>query len=412
MPGEIPVAIRAEDASFEPLAVTGLACACIRQVPVPEVFGPGVSGAGSIACGEQGLVDISYEVSRDHDTDPDHVVEQAGRSGNGSGLSGVRQLADDSECDDEIVSPVSGLVSFACRERSGDPRCSDPTALLHAGACNSPTNVELFGGPAGRGSALIANSVAVALLLDNGICLPGSDRDHNGRCDFRDYGPDCIPCTDDDLDFGIPQEVLETTEVAKGAVYDAAHLAGFVIGEGSGISCTDDIDCRPHETCARSCNTSGFLCTGDPDCDPGDFCRPLRCEVDCRGGGRCQTSARGMALDCDRLLSPDVARDPTGGLGGGRLAVAWASIDARQIGDNVMTAVLAFPDVAVSPPPCSGDCDGDGAVSVAELLRAVGLALSAAPPTECSAADPGGDGAVTIDELTAAVRNGLRGCEP
>lgn len=59
---------------------------------------------------------------------------------------------------------------------------------------------------------------------------------------------------------------------------------------------------------------------------------------------------------------------------------------------------------------CGGDCDGDGAVAINELVRAVGVALGATPLAQCGAADGNGDGSVTIAELIAAVNAALGGC--
>jgi hypothetical protein len=60
-------------------------------------------------------------------------------------------------------------------------------------------------------------------------------------------------------------------------------------------------------------------------------------------------------------------------------------------------------------PPCLGDCDGDGTVTVNELLTLVNIALGNLPLSACIA-DTNGDGTVTIEEIVAAVRNALQGC--
>ena len=61
---------------------------------------------------------------------------------------------------------------------------------------------------------------------------------------------------------------------------------------------------------------------------------------------------------------------------------------------------------------CLGDCDGNGQVSVDELVEGVAIALERADPAQCRALDGNADGMVTIDEVLAAVDNGLRGCAP
>ncbi|MEO8602790.1 MAG: hypothetical protein ABI629_09455, partial [bacterium] len=71
----------------------------------------------------------------------------------------------------------------------------------------------------------------------------------------------------------------------------------------------------------------------------------------------------------------------------------------------------ATPTATATPAPqaCVGDCDGDGRVSIAELLSAVRIPLGD-PPDTCPAADADGDGTVGINELIAAVNNALNGC--
>jgi hypothetical protein len=61
-------------------------------------------------------------------------------------------------------------------------------------------------------------------------------------------------------------------------------------------------------------------------------------------------------------------------------------------------------------PPCTGDCNGDGMVTVDELLTAVNIALGAADRSTCTAADANSDGAVTVDELLAIVNDILNDC--
>jgi hypothetical protein len=60
--------------------------------------------------------------------------------------------------------------------------------------------------------------------------------------------------------------------------------------------------------------------------------------------------------------------------------------------------------------PCAGDCDGDGTVSVNELLTLVNLALGSAELSACPAGDVNADGQVTISDLLAAVDAALMGC--
>lgn len=67
--------------------------------------------------------------------------------------------------------------------------------------------------------------------------------------------------------------------------------------------------------------------------------------------------------------------------------------------------------VTATPTPCAGDCDGDGAVSVAELVRGVNILLGSLRVSRCVALDFGHDGRVSVDELVKAVNGALKGCD-
>ncbi len=70
------------------------------------------------------------------------------------------------------------------------------------------------------------------------------------------------------------------------------------------------------------------------------------------------------------------------------------------------------PPTPTSRAPCAGDCDGDGTVTVDEIVLGVNIALGSVPAEQCLAADHNRDGNVTIDELLAAVNHALAGCGP
>lgn len=61
---------------------------------------------------------------------------------------------------------------------------------------------------------------------------------------------------------------------------------------------------------------------------------------------------------------------------------------------------------------CPGDCNGDGQVTIDELVKGVNIALGQQLLAACPAFDRGGDGQVTIDDLIAAVNAALTGCPP
>ncbi|MFI5395104.1 MAG: hypothetical protein ACHQ9S_06180 [Candidatus Binatia bacterium] len=64
----------------------------------------------------------------------------------------------------------------------------------------------------------------------------------------------------------------------------------------------------------------------------------------------------------------------------------------------------------LSPTACGGDCDGNGSVTVDEILTMVNLALGGGEISVCPAADINGDNQVTVDEILTAVDHALNGC--
>jgi len=59
---------------------------------------------------------------------------------------------------------------------------------------------------------------------------------------------------------------------------------------------------------------------------------------------------------------------------------------------------------------CPGDCNGDGRVTIAELIRGVNQSLFPVLPLICPAFDVNGNEVVAINEVIAAVNASLQGC--
>jgi len=271
--GDVPIVVMASDVKFDPIPIFGLVCACVRGFPVPE-FGPGVSGRGVAGCGPQGLMNVDFLVEQDHNTTPG----SAGNSGSGAGLP------DDPECNDTSDAGM-GFTSTACLEGTG-ATCSEPNNA-HVGVCNSPRIITFSGGQGPRGSVLLYNNSAIGLLMDGAACT--ETRRPNGTCMFDDYGPDCMPCTDDDLEKGTPNLAPTTSGTATIVLYDTNNTSGLVLKDG---------------------NT-------------------------CGGTTPCVGSASGSLVDCDALeLDPNAPLSST-------LATAFPTLDADMTGDSIVTTVLA-----------------------------------------------------------------------
>ena len=274
--GEIPAAIRSSELNFDPVKVTGLVCACVRGIPV-EAFGPGISASGSMGCGDQGLTDISYRMVQDHNTTP----------GNPNNFN--QGTPNDPECDDTAPLPAGG-TSTACLEGTGE-KCS-MEANQHIGVCQGPRIITQFGGAAPKGSALIINSTAIGLLSDAGACATNKPM-RNGKCLYEDYGPDCLPCTDDDLEKGNTETNPTTTGTAEAALFDA--------------------------------NNGNAVIDKDKECF----------------GTPCITQVEGAVFDCSKITPCPESGCPAGSLSGGALGVCFTSLDANQIGDNVTCTVFS-----------------------------------------------------------------------
>jgi len=76
----------------------------------------------------------------------------------------------------------------------------------------------------------------------------------------------------------------------------------------------------------------------------------------------------------------------------------------------LFAGLFALSLLAAPASACDGDCDGSGTVLVDEVLIGVRIALGQADLERCAAADRDGDGAVSITDLLAAVAAALDGC--
>lgn len=93
-------------------------------------------------------------------------------------------------------------------------------------------------------------------------------------------------------------------------------------------------------------------------------------------------------------------------------AAASATITASPTSGTPASATVTPSVSPTTPagPPCAGDCNGNGTVSIDELVTLVNIALQLADLAQCPAGDANGDGTIAIDELITAVRHALEGC--
>jgi hypothetical protein len=94
----------------------------------------------------------------------------------------------------------------------------------------------------------------------------------------------------------------------------------------------------------------------------------------------------------------------------------FAEMTVEAAVEEAQTTAAADPAVQMAlednklPPPCVGDCDDNGAVTVQEVIKGVDIALGSATLDTCRQADADGSGTVTVNELLLAVNNALTGC--
>ncbi len=109
----------------------------------------------------------------------------------------------------------------------------------------------------------------------------------------------------------------------------------------------------------------------------------------------------------DFVCGPQVATLP-----GNTFVAAWD----QCAGGNGKGCDIFAQRFALAPgEECTGDCNGDGVVTIDELITAVNIALTAEPgicsTTICPAIDTNLDCQVSITEIEAAVNRALGGCE-
>jgi hypothetical protein len=184
-----------ERLALPPIAVFRLFCACAA---LREQF----EFQADIACRDDATGPVTLRIRRDHNVTP-------GSPGNRGGLP------DDPACGFGPLPP--GHVSDPCREGEGITCRSESS--LHDGVCNSGVVVDAIEDVVPRGSALLATEVRLGVLNDGGACAAGARRP-DGQCPFADYGPDCLPCTNDDAGFVTFAPIRLTTGRAEGLLYD------------------------------------------------------------------------------------------------------------------------------------------------------------------------------------------------
>ena len=192
--------------------------------------------------------------------------------------------------------------------------------------------------------------------------------------------------------------------------------------------------------CLVPCPTCGDGAIEFPEtCDPG-LMPPLSCQADgcsvfcqvedCDDGRTCTGDSCFPEFGCRQVVTPVCTEPPTPtptitptvptATATGTATTTPTASATRTSSATATASGTPTPESTATPPAtashtpaapaCIGDCNGDGEVTVNELITGVNIALGNSPISACPAFDGDGDGEVSIAELIGAVNAALGGC--
>jgi hypothetical protein len=198
---------------------------------------------------------------------------------------------------------------------------------------------------------------------------------------------------------GTYEQIVEVGPLVRGEFIFPLGQSGFIAGSLEGVNSIDpnftslhpiwrDWRFVPMLPIGRDLAAGGS--DTDSDLVPDAFERWYF--DDLSGAGNSDADRDGLALVEEAALGVD----PTA-----------ADTDGDGLRDGFDTAVRD----RLADSRCVNDCDGDRAVTVDELLRAVSISLGDSEIAVCSVADRNGDGEISVDELIRGVNAALIDCE-
>jgi len=201
-----------------------------------------------------------------------------------------------------------------------------------------------------------------------------------------------------DKDTDCCEETWDAT-CAQEAAIDCALMCASCAAPGDcclahdGVSCAD-VDCK---SCVCDTDSACCLDAWDERCvqEAGGSCA-LSCT--CVPPGSCCAAHQGAGC------AVDACQECVCGIDAVCCNTVWDGRCADEATDPCGASCRC------STSGCTGDCDGDGQVTVSNLITAVNIALGSLPITDCAAIDSDGDGDVTVSELIQAVNAALIGC--
>lgn len=198
---------------------------------------------------------------------------------------------------------------------------------------------------------------------------------------------------------GTYEQIVDVGPLLKGEFIFPLGQSGLIQGSLTGVTAID-----PHFTSLH------------PIWRDWRFVPMLPLARDLEEAGTIDSDGDGVPDAFERWHFGDLSRggDDDGDLDGLRLRDEWEQgvdpTDADTDGDGIRDGFDTNVRDRLGGSRCGGDCDGDLAVTVDELIRAVNVALGAQALDACPAADFNGDGELEITEIIRAVNAALIGC--
>ena len=313
----------------------------------------------------------------------------------------------DEECDDGNTAD-GDCCSAACKyETNGSPcpgdgnQCTDDVCNA-TGTCTHP---------AGNPSAICraaAGECDVAEQCD-GI---------SPSCPPDAHEPDGTPCTDDGLYCTGSETCQGGTCTSSG---DPCELGTCDESTDQCLTPTPTVtatqSASPSATATLSATAVSATVTPSRTSTPTATLAPT--------STRTNTATQTPGQTPTATLAPTGTRANTATRTPGQTATASRSVTQTDTGTPTATptsvatptssaqlTVTQLPTSTATPAsvPCEGDCDGNGSVTISELITGVAIALGSQPIDRCLPLDSSGNGHIEINELIAAVGHALNGC--
>jgi hypothetical protein len=128
--------------------------------------------------------------------------------------------------------------------------------------------------------------------------------------------------------------------------------------------------------------------------------------------GQCQFihSGRSAKVYFDGAVVGTVIGDTLGNYSTSITVPDDAVVGTHQLLILIGTDQIGSADFDVTAPRCPADCNGDGQITISDLLILVNISLGDDPLSSCPSGDINGDGVVAVDDLIGAVGTALNGC--